>query len=321
MSNSSMCLTHARWQSFVPDSAGASCWLDGAAVERVLEELLELPIRTLIMEGAERGCARAVSSIVDRASRGGADVYLITTGHERLDRRFVEAVGEAGVAGVSVPLHGADSVTHDGRRGETGSFALACESIEALRALGVRAAVHTDLCKANSAQLDSMGEAASKWGVDRWVVRVEVSARATMSTREIEQAVERLAELAAESTHDLVTHYAPFFARMVGKDSPRVCATLDERNGICITPRGEVIPDPAIPIVIGQVGAHSIPWLYDSHPLLRALRDPDAVEGKCGLCAYRARCGGSRARALAHTGNLFGSDPACSYEERDARRG
>lgn len=46
---------------------------------------------------------------------------------------------------------------------------------------------------------------------------------------------------------------------------------------------------------------------------LRTLRDPDRLEGKCGVCEFRTVCGGSRARAYAMTGNYMASDPSCAY--------
>ena len=44
------------------------------------------------------------------------------------------------------------------------------------------------------------------------------------------------------------------------------------------------------------------------------LREPDALEGRCGRCRFRAVCGGSRSRAFSQTGNAFASDPLWAYE-------
>ena len=313
MSNESLCLAHARWQWSAPDGSGVSGWQVGD-MGRVVDELLELPVRTLFLEGVESEHVDVVTPIVRRASRAGTDVYVMAGGRECFDERFVESAGDAGVAGISVAIHGADAATHESCGGTAGSLAVARGLLETAQRAGVATAMHTRLRKANSTQLDALDSMASEWGIRRWVVSAEVGARGTMSGRELEQSIEHLAERARCADHEVVTRYAPFFSRMLGKGSAGALATLDERNGVCITPRGEVIPDPAIPIAIGQVGKQTLPWLYDNHPLLRALRDPDAVEGKCGVCEFRARCGGSRARALARTGNLFASDPACSYE-------
>ncbi len=129
-----------------------------------------------------------------------------------------------------------------------------------------------------------------------------------------EQQLTELARWATTSSERITVHYAPFFLRLCGAVRPlHPCRTLDERNGLCITEAGEIVPDPAIPLAVGHVQTDCLSTVFDEHPLLRALRDPDAVEGKCGTCEFRTVCGGSRARALAQTGNLFASDPACSY--------
>ena len=57
--------------------------------------------------------------------------------------------------------------------------------------------------------------------------------------------------------------------------------------------------------------------IYRDSALFQSLRDADRLEGKCGLCAYRTLCGGSRARAYAATGNPLASDPLCPYQPRE----
>ena len=49
-------------------------------------------------------------------------------------------------------------------------------------------------------------------------------------------------------------------------------------------------------------------------PLFSALRDTDQLRGKCARCPFKAICGGSRARAYAHSGDYLGADPLCEYQ-------
>src|SRR5207244_4457318 len=39
-----------------------------------------------------------------------------------------------------------------------------------------------------------------------------------------------------------------------------------------------------------------------------------SLGGKCGVCEYRALCGGCRARAFALEGDVLAADPSCVYE-------
>ena len=76
---------------------------------------------------------------------------------------------------------------------------------------------------------------------------------------------------------------------------------------------GEVYPSGFLPKSAGNVRDESLVDLYRDSPLFTALRDRSNLTGKCGACPYRDRCGGSRSRAYAHTGDPFGSDPLCPY--------
>lgn len=52
----------------------------------------------------------------------------------------------------------------------------------------------------------------------------------------------------------------------------------------------------------------------DEHPLFLALRDPARLGGRCGRCEWRDRCGGSRPRACAASGDPLAEDPGCAYQ-------
>ena len=47
---------------------------------------------------------------------------------------------------------------------------------------------------------------------------------------------------------------------------------------------------------------------------LGRLRDPARLGGKCGVCGFRAVCGGCRARAYALTGDYLAPEPFCIHE-------
>jgi len=44
--------------------------------------------------------------------------------------------------------------------------------------------------------------------------------------------------------------------------------------------------------------------------MFQTLREPDRFRGRCGVCEYRALCGGSRAA----TGDALGEDPLCAFQ-------
>lgn len=104
---------------------------------------------------------------------------------------------------------------------------------------------------------------------------------------------------------------------LLGEPSHRAAAqTLSTRDGVgivFIAHNGDVHPAGFLPLPLGNVRERPLAEIYHDHELLRALRSGD-FHGRCGVCEYRQRCGGSRARAYAGTGDPLGEDPACSYQ-------
>lgn len=90
-------------------------------------------------------------------------------------------------------------------------------------------------------------------------------------------------------------------------------------NGVVFVSRnGEVSPSGFLPLVVGNVRERPLSEIYASAPLLRALRDPSRLSGRCGRCAYREVCGGSRAQAYAASGDPFADDPTCPHQPAGA---
>ena len=86
------------------------------------------------------------------------------------------------------------------------------------------------------------------------------------------------------------------------------------RGFVFIDHLGAVYPSGFLPIPVGSVRSAPLPQIYRDAPLLRALRDPAQLQGRCGRCEFRAVCGGSRSRAYATAGDPLGEEPDCSYE-------
>jgi radical SAM protein with 4Fe4S-binding SPASM domain len=92
---------------------------------------------------------------------------------------------------------------------------------------------------------------------------------------------------------------------------------IRDGNGIVfVSHAGQVFPSGFLPISGGNVRKTPLAEIYRNSELFRSLRDADQLQGKCGACAFRTLCGGSRARAYAAHGNPLASDPLCPYQPR-----
>lgn len=97
------------------------------------------------------------------------------------------------------------------------------------------------------------------------------------------------------------------------RSAPRAqsTGTRDGKGIIFVAHDGSVFPAGFLPLNLGNIRERGLVALYREHPLLHHIRSA-CFSGRCGLCAYRDLCGGSRARAFALSGDPLGEDSACA---------
>jgi radical SAM protein with 4Fe4S-binding SPASM domain len=83
----------------------------------------------------------------------------------------------------------------------------------------------------------------------------------------------------------------------------------------CVTANGTVLPCVLLPIPVGNIREASFRDVWTNSPTIRAFQNRDQLQGACGTCSLRERCGGCRAVAYARTGNPFSADPRCWVHE------
>jgi AdoMet-dependent heme synthase len=92
----------------------------------------------------------------------------------------------------------------------------------------------------------------------------------------------------------------------------------DGHGIVFVSHLGDIYPSGFLPLHCGSVRTDSLANVYRNSEIFRALHTPNEFHGKCGLCEYSHICGGSRARAFAHTGDALGSDPFCPYQPQSS---
>ena len=86
-------------------------------------------------------------------------------------------------------------------------------------------------------------------------------------------------------------------------------------QGFCFVSHvGDVQGCGFLPLAVGNVRDGSFSDTYTNAPLFQAFRNPATLGGDCGVCEFRALCGGCRARAYAATGDPLAEEPDCAYE-------
>ena len=235
---------------------------------------------------------------------------------------------EAGVSAIGLSIDGPNPEVHDAFRGFSGSFDKALEMLRFAEELDLPVQVNTSITKRNVAMVDAIADALRSPAVKMWSVFFLVPVgRGLEETRispeeylDVFAALERLSRIkpfAIKTTE--APHYRAFLLSRGGdpfaKRSERAPLGVTDGRGIMfVGHNGEIFPAGFLPIVCGRFPNDSVVDIYQNHPLFRALHDPNQYKGRCGRCASRFICGGSRSRAYAVSGDPLGEEPDCLLE-------
>jgi AdoMet-dependent heme synthase len=257
-----------------------------------------------------------------------------------LSAQAVERIKQSGVSRMAISLDGCDAVQHDFFRGVEGSFIRSLRALETARQIGLETQINTTVTRHNLEQLPRIADLVEALGARMWSAFFLVTAgRASqdddLTAEEYEKVFALLFQLSREKPFDIKTTEAQHYRRFVAqnKKAERVGASgvsappslirrqagiNDGKGFVFISHSGDIYPSGFLPIPAGNVRHDSLGEVYRKSPLFLALRDPNRLEGKCGICEFRHLCGGSRSRAFALTRNCFASDPRCVYQPRQS---
>lgn len=257
-----------------------------------------------------------------------------------LTRSAIERFVETGIRRMALSVDGATSASHDGFRGEEGSFEIARRAAREACELGLPIQINTTVCRSTLDDLPAIADLVEELGAVMWEVffLVPVGRGAmleALTSSEHEVVLEWLYRRGREAPFRLITVEAPFYRRIgrqielrekadrkaagesveghLAASSPHG-STGDANGFVFVSHLGEVYPSGFLPLSAGDVSDGGIVSLYRDSELFRTLRDKDALRGKCGVCEFRMVCGGSRARAYAVHGDALAQDPFCPYE-------
>jgi radical SAM protein len=268
-----------------------------------------------------------------------------------LNRELARRMRAVGARTISVSLDGAHAATHDGVRAVDGHFARTKEAVRMLVAEGHTVQINTTVMRSNVEELADLATLVAEWGAHIWEVFFLVrtgrgAALEELSPVENEDVVHFLCEAAC---HGFIvrTVEAPFFRRVVaeraalpagidpgghfvlgdlyrqlstrlrerlgapGRSRAQSMGTRDGKGVLFVSHDGDVYPAGFLPLALGNVRSRSIVDIYRHDRLLRAIRAA-RFKGRCGVCVFADRCGGSRARAFATFGDPLAEDPACA---------
>ena len=307
-------------------SESAAAELDTADCLAIVDQLLAVnPAPLLILSGGEPLLRRDLGEIAHYASANGATVVVGTNGTLLTDER-IAALVDAGVRGVAVSVDSLRPSYHDNFRRGRGALAEVQDALARLRAARLDFIVQTTVTKGNRAELGALVAWAAEEGAVSFncyflVPTGRGAALSDLAPADYEAVLTDLArwERAYRGRMLVRAKCAPHFMRLVHQTDPESPVLNYETRCPCgtqycrITPDGKVTPCPYLPEVAGDLKSQRFADVWRSSPLFRRLRE-GTLQGKCGVCEYRALCGGCRARGFALEGDVLAADPSCSYE-------
>ena len=302
------------------------------------DELSTAEGRALLDEAREFGRGQLVvlsggdplkrPDLVDLVGYGtdiGLRMSLTPSGTTSLSAARIGDLADAGLSRMALSIDGGTPAAHDGFRGEAGSFVDTLRAARDADRAGVGLQVNTTVCADTVDELPAIRELVADLGADRWSVFFLVPVGRgrlldPVSPERADAVMTWLHDVRDAASFDVKTTEAPQFRRVGAEcrgdavEGPPGRPSVLAGDGFAFVSHvGEVYPSGFLPKSAGNVRDESLVDLYRDSPLFTALRDRSNLTGKCGACPYRDRCGGSRSRAYAHTGDPFGSDPLCPY--------
>ncbi len=289
----------------------------------------------LVLTGGDPLMRPDCFDLIAYGSSCGVGISFSPSATARLDRSALQRARRAGLRRIALSLDGATAAVHDAFRQVPGTYVRTLRTIQEAQEMGLGVQIHTTVSRHNQADLPALAELVSQLRPVLWSLFFLVPtgrARVTdvLDATAHEQVLEWLCGMRPYLPCDVKTTEAPYFrrillqrgaARSVGSSCHtsdglvRPTTTINDGKGFCfISHIGEVCPSGFLPLSAGNVRQTPLPMIYQDTPLFRALRDHNRLKGKCGVCEFRALCGGSRAKAFALTGDYLAADPCCAYE-------
>lgn len=291
---------------------------------RTIDQIAGLCPSRFVMTGGDPLRRDDFYELVHYARERGLDPVVELSATPMLSRGAIDRLQQCGGTRVTFALDDVDPRRHDARRGLSGQYLATITAMGWAVGAGLDFGINTLVDRRNLHHLGALLTLAEKLGAEVWDLFVHVPIE---SSKNVEKNVEMITAIELEHLFAFVDgaasgapliriHEAPQYRRYRLQHARTGTQTLslDGLATLFITHTGDVQPSPFIPIAGGNVRDQSLASIYEAGEIFLALRDESRLTGKCGRCAFRSPCGGSRARALATSGDLFASDPLCAYD-------
>ncbi|WP_407928650.1 TIGR04053 family radical SAM/SPASM domain-containing protein [Alkalihalobacterium elongatum] len=272
-------------------------------------------------------------------------VSMTPSATPKVTRAAVEQAKTVGLSRWAFSLDGSNAEIHDYFRGTNGSFDRTMKGISYLKELNIPIQINTTVSNYNFDDLERISECVKEMGAVLWslfflIPTGRAQQKDMLSPKQHEEVMKWLVKVQQKMPYHVKATEAPHYRRVFLQNKQSVDRKIntlynqssfknpqkhvdvlgrapkgvnDGDGFVFISHIGDVYPSGFLPVKCGNVREHSLLDIYQSSPVMQALRNKSLLKGKCGVCEYKEICGGSRARAFAVHGDYLESDPSCNY--------
>ncbi len=296
----------------------------------VMDEIASFAKPIIILTGGEPLLRKDVFQIAEYGAGKGLRMVMAPNG-TLLDDENIQKIIKSGIKRISVSLDGPDSKSHDSLRQVKGAFDSAIEGIKKARAAGVGIQINSTITKRNVNMMADIMELAVRLGVEAYHIfllvptgRGKLMENEELSAVQYEETLQFINKKRNNFPLELKVTCGPHFNRILLQSrcdkaaAPKTKGCMAGVSFCFISHVGDLQPCGYLEIKCGNVrGGGFKKWWFESD-VFNNLRDFSGYKGKCGVCEFRAVCGGCRARAFAKYGDYLREEPYCIYEPKRA---
>jgi radical SAM protein len=319
---------------------------------RLVREVHGMGTPILVFTGGDPLKKKRLDDLIRYAKSLGLKTGAIPAVTPLLTETRIRELKEAGLDQIAFSLDAPNAADHDAFRKTPGVFAKTLESIKSANACGLATQVNSLINVHNSRQIDEFIALVESLPIVFWEVffLVPVGRGADLnllSAEKFDEAFAKIYMLQKRVRFVVKVTEAQHYRKYVFEQKllergidpraidageialPELLSRAEGPGGniglapkgvnsgkgfLFVSSRGEVFPSGFLPLKAGDLRKNNLSDIYRNSPLLKELRDPALLKGKCGICPFKDFCGGSRSRAYAVTGDYLAEEPCCSYQ-------
>jgi putative heme d1 biosynthesis radical SAM protein NirJ2 len=296
--------------------------------KKLIDEIKKAGFKIMIFSGGESLMRPDIYDLGSYATRLGLRAVLGTNG-TLITPEAARNLKQAGFMAAGVSLDSLVPQKNNEFRKLDNAYDMTIQGMLNLKEAGVPFQIHTTVMDWNVVELEAITDFAVQIGaMGHHVFFLVPTGRGAdieeeaLRVNEYEQTLARLMEKQKHVPIEIKPTCAPQFIRVADKKGIKTRFSKGCLAGISyciISPKGDVQPCAYMNMQLGNVRDVPFDKIWAENPILQELRSMQ-YGGKCGICDYKERCGGCRARANYYNGSILAEDSWCLYKPRNEAR-